>query len=58
MVNARLCKTAKPVFFSARPTLSGVFGLRGRDSDATLALQKIQDCETFRTMQNTRLQDP
>ena len=46
MVNARLCKTARPAFFSARPRLFVVFGLRDGDSDPTLALQK-----------NSRLQD-
>ena len=42
MVNARLWETTRPAFFSARPRLFAVFGLRDRDSDPTLDLQKFE----------------
>ena len=58
MVNASLCKTARPAFFFARPRLFEFFGLQDRDSDPTLALQKIRHCEMFRTAWKTRLRDP
>ena len=61
MVDARLCQTARPTFFSARPRFFVVFGLRDWDLDPTVALREIRDCETFRTAQKLkkkRLRDP
>ena len=58
MVNTSLCETARLGFYSARPRLSEVFGLRVQDLDSKTALQKIRDCETFRTIQKMRLRDP
>ena len=49
---------ARPAFFFATLRLFEVFGLRDWDLDPTLALQKIRDCETFRTVQKSRLRDP
>ena len=54
MVTTSLCETVRSAFFSARLRLFEVFGLRDQDLDPKTALQKIRDCETFRTAQKTR----